>query len=225
MTMWNDYNDADTQSSFDLIPKGTVAPVRMTIRPGGYDDPAQGWTGGYATRNDTTGSVYLNVEFVILEGPFAKRKVWSLIGLMSLKGPEWGNMGRSFVRGILNSSCGLSDKDNSPAAQAARRISGFADLDGIEFLTRIDTGKDGNGDAKNEIRFAVTPDHRDWQTYLEAGNSWRPRAAQAVPAAPATPGQQAQLAAQSQVATAGQSGQQQPAPSPAANPARPAWAQ
>lgn len=28
---WNDFNDADTQSGFDLIPKGTLVPVRMTI--------------------------------------------------------------------------------------------------------------------------------------------------------------------------------------------------
>jgi len=53
--IWNDYNDAETQNSYDLIPKGTVVPVRMTFKPGGYDDPAQGWSGGYATRNDTTG--------------------------------------------------------------------------------------------------------------------------------------------------------------------------
>ena len=105
---WNDYNDADSQASYDLIPKGTIVPVRMTIKPGGFDDPSQGWTGGYATHNDTTGSVYLSAEFVITEGPFAKRKVWSLIGLLSLKGPEWGSMGRSFVRGILNSSRGLA---------------------------------------------------------------------------------------------------------------------
>lgn len=227
MSAWNDYNDADTQSSFDLIPKGTVAPVRMTIRPGGFDDPAQGWTGGYATRNDTTGSVYLSAEFVILEGPFAKRKVWSLIGLLSLKGPEWGNMGRSFVRGILNSANGLKDKDNSPQAQAARRIGGFVDLDGIEFLARIDTGKDTNGDIKNEIRFAVTPDHKDWQAYQAAGNNWRPRAV--AQAAPVTPGQQAQPVAQAQPAAPTQAApaqpaQQQPAQSPA-KPARPAWAQ
>ena len=41
---WNDFNDAESQQSgFDLIPKGTVVPVRMTIKPGGYDDPSQGW--------------------------------------------------------------------------------------------------------------------------------------------------------------------------------------
>ena len=63
---WNDFNDADSQTSYDLIPKGTIVPVRMTIKPGGYDDPSQGWVGGYATRNDTSGSVYLNAEFVLL---------------------------------------------------------------------------------------------------------------------------------------------------------------
>ena len=170
---WNDFNDADSQTSYDLIPKGTIVPVRMTIKPGGYDDPSQGWIGGYATRNDTSGSVYLNAEFVLLEGPYAKRKVWTLIGLMSPKGPEWGNMGRSFVRGILNSARGLSDKDNSPQAQTARRIHGFADLDSIEFLAKIDVGKDANGDAKNEIRFAVTPNAKDWDSYVQSGGAWK----------------------------------------------------
>lgn len=205
---WNDYNDAESQTSYDLIPKGTIVPVRMTIKPGGYDDPAQGWTGGYATHNDTTGSVYLNAEFVILEGSFAKRKVWSLIGLRSLKGPEWGNMGRSFVRGILNSSRGLSDKDNSPQAQAARRINGFADLDGIEFLAKIDVGKDANGDPKNDIRFSVAPNNKDWETFQNGGGLWKPSQSAIVTT----------TAAQS---TATNSTEAQPA----ANPNRPSWAQ
>ena len=47
-----DFQDADPQQSgFDLIPKGTTVPVRMTIKPGGYDDPSQGWGGGYATES------------------------------------------------------------------------------------------------------------------------------------------------------------------------------
>jgi len=157
MASWNDYNDASQNPN--LIPKGTIAKVRLTIRPGGFDDPSQGWTGGYATRGGT-GAVYLNGEFTVLEGPYAKRKIFTLIGLYSPKGPDWGNMGRSFVRGMLNSARGISDKDASPQAQAARRIGGFADLEGLEFLAKIDTGTDANGEAKNEIRMAVTPDHR-----------------------------------------------------------------
>ncbi len=37
---WNDFNDADTQNGFDLIP-GMLLPVRMIIKPGGYDDFAR----------------------------------------------------------------------------------------------------------------------------------------------------------------------------------------
>ena len=58
MSAWNDFNDAEQQQSFDLIPKGTVARVRMTIKPGGFDDPAQGWNGGYATQSFETGSIF-----------------------------------------------------------------------------------------------------------------------------------------------------------------------
>nr|CRH06168.1 conserved protein of unknown function [Candidatus Magnetococcus massalia] len=169
---WNDFNDAEAQQSFDLITKGTIAPVRMTIKPGGYDDPNRGWTGGYATRSPDTGAVFLKAEFVITEGKYAKRKVWSNIGLFSQKGPEWGNMGRSFIRGILNSSRGLKDKDNTPQAQQARRINGLADLDGIEFLAKVDVEKDQRDDTdKNTIKFAITPDHKEYQGYSGGGSS------------------------------------------------------
>ena len=159
MAAWNDYNDA--QSNPNLIPQGTLATVRLTIRPGGFDDPSQGWTGGYATRGNS-GAVYLNGEFTVLEGPYVKRKIFTLIGLYSPKGPEWAGMGRSFLRGMLNSARGISDKDVSPQAQAARRIGGFADLDGLEFVAKIEHGTDAGGETKNEIRMAVTPDHRDY---------------------------------------------------------------
>ena len=45
---WTDFNDVKQTSN--LIPKGTIVKVRMTLRPGGFDDPSQGWTGGYARR-------------------------------------------------------------------------------------------------------------------------------------------------------------------------------
>lgn len=165
MSLWNDFNDA--QSNSNVIPKGTLAKVRLTIRPGGFDDPALGWTGGYAKRGNT-GAVYLDAEYTVLDGQYAKRKIWSMIGLYSPNGPNWANMGRSLVRGILNSARGLSDKDKSPEAQARRRINGFADLDGLEFVARIDVGTDTNGDEKNEIRSAVTPDHREYAQVMGA---------------------------------------------------------
>lgn len=166
-----DFNSAAEQTSYDLIPKGILVRVRMTIKPGGYDDATQGWTGGFATRNDNTGSVYLNCEFVVLEGPHARRKMWSLIGLYSAKSEEWANMGRTFIKAILNSARGVHPDDNSPTAQNARRISGFADLEGIEFLGKVDWEKDQNGQDKNVIKAAATPDHKDYAAAMGAPRS------------------------------------------------------
>ena len=198
-----DFNSAAEQSSYDLIPKGTVVRVRMTIKPGGYDDPSQGWTGGYATRSMTTGSVYLNCEFVVLDGPFARRKMWSLIGLYSAKGAEWTNMGRTFIKAILNSARGINPNDSSPAAQNARRISGFADLDGIEFVGKVDWDKDQNGQDKCVIKSAVTPEHKDYAAHMNGA----PAGAASAPASSGSANAYAQATGRAPV------------------PGRPSWAQ
>lgn len=171
-----DFNSAAEQSSYDLIPKGTMVRVRMTIKPGGFDDPSQGWTGGYATRSVNTGSVYLNCEFVVLDGPFARRKMWSLIGLYSTKGAEWTNMGRTFIKAILNSARGINPTDNSPTAQNARRITGFSDLEGIEFLGKVDWEKDQNGQDKCVIKSAVTPEHKEYAAHMNGAAPAAPSA-------------------------------------------------
>ena len=183
---WTDFNTAEEQNDYDLIPKGTLVKVRLTIKPGGYNDPAQGWNGGYATRSETSGAVYLNCEFTVMEGPFARRKVWSLIGLYSVKGPDWGNMGRSFIKGILNSARGFGNNDSSPAAQAARRIAGLGDLEGLEFVARVDVEKDQNGQDKNVIKTAITPDHKGYAAAMRGAPATTATAAPAA-AAPAAP--------------------------------------
>lgn len=194
---WNDFNDADQQQGFDLIPKGTIVPVRMTIKPGGFDDPAQGWTGGYATESFETGSVYLAAEFVVTGGVHAKRKMWSNIGLYSRKGPTWGQMGRSFIRAALNSARNVHPNDNSPAATAARRIQGFHELDGLEFLARVDIEKDAKGGDRNVVKIAVEPDHPEYARHMgvapkpqSGGTSGAPAAASTPSYAAATPATQ-----------------------------------
>ena len=165
---WNDFNSAEDQG--DVIPAGTIAKVRLSIRKGNFDDPNLGWTGGYATRNPETGSCYLDCEYVVLEGQYAKRRVWSLIGLHSAKGETYAKMGRSLIKAILNSSRNISPKDKSPQAQEARKISGFADLDGIEFLARIDVEENDRG-PQNKINRAITPDHKDYAAYTNGGGA------------------------------------------------------
>ena len=157
-----DLNDAEPQQSFDNpLPKGEIVKVRMTIKAGGHKDERQGWTDGYATYNPKTGSVYLDCEFVVLEGPYAKRKIWSKIGLHSPKGPEWSNIGKSLMLGIVNSARGLSSKDESPEAMKARRIRSHKSLDGMEFVARV--GVETNPETQEErnvIKAAVTRDQK-----------------------------------------------------------------
>lgn len=192
---WQDFNDAEQQQGFDLIPKGTLVKVRMTIKPGGHDDASQGWTGGYATESFETGSVYLACEFVVLEGPFAKRKMWSNIGLQSKKGPTWGQMGRSMIRGILNSARDVHPQDNTTYATSRRRINGFHELDGIEFIARVDVEKDAKGENRNVVKLAIEPDHKEYAALMGlapkgstgGGNSGAPVQAATAHAAPQRP--------------------------------------
>ncbi|MBT2748258.1 MULTISPECIES: hypothetical protein [unclassified Lysobacter] len=166
MSTWNNFNDAENPA-FALIPKGTLVKVRMTIRPGGYNDANQGWLHGWATRGDS-GSVYLNGEFVVMEGKYAKRKLWSNIGLYSAKGPTWSQMGRSFIKGALNSALGLHPDDMGATAQAGRCIASFGDLDGLTFAAQVDWEKDGYGQDKAVIKMPIMPDHPQYKEVMGA---------------------------------------------------------
>ncbi|WKB50884.1 hypothetical protein [Eleftheria terrae] len=230
MTMWNDFNDAEPQS-FDLIPKGTIAPVRMTLKPGGVDDEGMGWTGGWASVSQETGSAYLAAEFVVLAGDYAKRKLWTNIGLYSPNGPTWAQMGRSFIRAVLNSARNVHPQDISPHAAAARHIASFGDLDGIEFLARIDVEVDGRGNQKNVVKVAVEPDHPDHARLMGVASRVSQAPAKQVAAAPTAPPAPAAI---TQTAPAWRTSQTAPArppsgPQPTATrapvTAKPSWAQ
>lgn len=212
---WSDFNDAEAQQSgFNLIPKGALVPVLMTLKPGGHYDASQGWSDGYPTQSPKSGAVYLAAEFVITGGEYAKRKMWSNIGLYSPKGPTWTQMGRTFVRAALNSARNVLPQDNSPQAAAARRIQGFVDLDGLEFVVRVDIEKDDRGDDRNVVKMAVEPDHPDYARTFGVPSKLAPGAQAPANSAPQTP------AAQS-AATAHQAAASQRTPVSG----KPAWAQ
>jgi len=163
---WSDFNDAEDQREFALIPHKSIVKVIASIRPGGYDDANHGWVGGYATRSDKTGAIYLNVKYTIVEGQYAKRVIFGLIGLHSSKGPEWANIGRSFLRAMLNSARGIHPADNSQQAQNARRIRGFGDLDGLTFAAKVEIEKDQNYEERNVIKAVIQPDHKEYASVM-----------------------------------------------------------
>lgn len=167
-----DFNTAEELTEYTPIPAGTLAKIRLHISSGNYNDQSRGWTETLATRNDTTGAVYLACEFTVLEGKYAKRKVWQKIGLYSDKNNNrWGDMGRSFIRAILNSARGFTDKDETEKAKAARQIKSFAELEGLEFAAKIDIEKDANENDRNVIKQILTPQHKDYTAIMGAGIS------------------------------------------------------
>jgi hypothetical protein len=131
----------------------------MTLKPGGYDDPAKAGAAATPPSLSRPARSISPPSSWSLAGDHAKRKMWSNIGLHSKKGPTWGQMGRSFIRAALNSARNVHPQDNSPQAAAARRIQGFHELDGLEFLARVDIEKDGKGQDRNVVKVAVEPDH------------------------------------------------------------------
>lgn len=166
---WMNFNDAEEQTSGDIIPKNTLVKVHMKIRPGGYDDQAEGWTGGIATRSENSGAVYLDCEYTVIGGKYNKRKIWSLIGLHSPKGPKWKQMGRSFIRAALESARGVKPDDASENAMKARQISSLSDLDGLEFCAKVDVelAEAGSGyDDKNKINNVIPVTHKEYAALM-----------------------------------------------------------
>ena len=167
-----DFNDADNQKSGDLIPAGTLAKVNVIIRPGKAGDD------GWLTNSNSSDAQYLDCEFTILAGPHAKRKLWQNMTVAGGKQDENGqsiaaNITRSTLRAMLESARGVKPSDMSPAAQAARRINSYGDLNGLEFAIKIgiEKAKVGSGyDDKNKILDVVTPDRKDYAA-LMAGES------------------------------------------------------
>jgi hypothetical protein len=155
-----DFNDADEQRSFDVIPANTICTLQLTIRPGGASD------GGWLRRAADGNSEGLDCEFVVVDGPHAKRKLWQLFTLQGKtpKHAEAGRISRETLRAILESARGIKASDTSEAAQAARKVSGWGDLDQIRFIARLGVRppKDGYA-AKNTILEVITPERQTWQ--------------------------------------------------------------
>lgn len=180
-----DFNNATSNSnSYELIPAGTVAPMIMTIRPGASGE------GGWLTASKTSDAQYLNCEFAITGGQFKGRKFWGNFVVSGGKVDEngaskAGNITRSALRAILESSRGIRADDESEAAKKARIVTGFGDFSGIEFVGKIGIEKGTGGyEDKNKLLAAIGPESKD---YAAAKAGAEPVAASAVAGATAAP--------------------------------------
>lgn len=180
-----DFSTAETQRAGELIPDGTIAPVHTILRPGGAGD------GSWLKRNKAGDCLMMDCEFLVIEGPFAKRKFWTL---MTVEGETEGqqkavSISHSRLRAILESARGIDPTDESQEAIKGRQVSGYQDFDGVRFVAviGIEKGKDGYKD-KNVLKAVVTPDRKDWSKLEQVPSAHRGPAAQQNNAAPKASG-------------------------------------
>ena len=164
MSKWNNFNDAEDQMSYELIPNKTIAKVRLLIKKGNHITDE--FTDGYATLSKAGTSIYLACEFVVLSGQYENRKVWSNIGLHSDNSPKFAQMGRTMIKAILDSAHGLHPADKSPKVEKLRIIKSFADLDNLICVAEI-TINDKGDKPHNEIKTIITPDHAKYSEYMD----------------------------------------------------------
>jgi hypothetical protein len=154
-----DLNEAPEQRSFDVIPDGTVAVVQLNIRPGSAGE------NGLFKRSKTGEAEGLDIEFIVAEGPYAKRKFWAFMILSGVTDghAQAADITRSRLRAILESARGIKPADVSEAAKKAR-VAEYSDFDGLRFLAKIGV-EPAKGDykAKNILTEAITPDRKEWQ--------------------------------------------------------------
>ncbi|MGL4227344.1 MAG: hypothetical protein ACRCR3_01660, partial [Tannerellaceae bacterium] len=164
MSKWNNFNDAEDQMSYELIPNQTIAKVRLLLKKGNHITDE--FTDGYATLSKAGTSIYLACEFVVLSGEFEHRKIWSNIGLHSDNSEKYASIGRSTIKAILDSAHSLHPIDKSPKAEKLRIIKSFADLDNLICVAEI-TINDKGDKPRNEIKTIITPDHAKYSEYMD----------------------------------------------------------
>jgi len=157
-----DYSQTSDPRDFgELIPHNTLASVLMRILPGGVGE------NGLLKRTAKGDAEALICEFVVVDGPYAKRKFWDTF-LLEGTTPGQQEMvltNRGRLKNILESKKG----DTSEQALAKYKA-GLKDFDNIVFIARTGVRKgelknDGSGDKwpdKNYLAAAIGPEHKDW---------------------------------------------------------------
>jgi hypothetical protein len=166
-----DYSDAPPPREFDLIPHGTIATVTMHLRAGGVGED------GMCKRSKDGGCEMLDVEYVVVDGKYARRKFWSnMIMSGTTDGhAEAAKISLGTLRTILESARNIRPDDLSPAARAARTVS-LKDFDGLTFVVRVGIERGGpnkdkpgeNWPDKNIIAAVITPDKKEWKPVEQA---------------------------------------------------------
>ena len=212
------FNEADEQyagtgsTDFSPMPEGTIVDVLLTIRPGGAGD------GGLLKQSQRSDAQYLDCEFTVINGEFAKRKFWTNLTVMggSLDDngrSKAGNISMRTIRAMLESCYNIEPRDMSEEAKAVRVLSSYGDLNNLIFKTSVGI-KEYNDKVSNKLDRIIVPGMPEYKQPLGPDGlirSPKPSSAPVQATATATP-----VAATGAVAEAPQA--------PANSSGKPSWA-
>jgi hypothetical protein len=177
------FNDAGEQKSFDVIPDNEIVTVRLTVRPGGAGE------GGWLRLAKDGNSEMLHCEFTVVDGTYAKRKVFQnyVVRGREPKHAEAAEISRRALCAMLESARGFRPDEKSDAANAARQVQGWQGFDGLCFMARLGVRPPQGGyAAQNTIKEIITPERQDWRKPEQIGGdpASKPATATTAPAQP-----------------------------------------
>jgi len=163
------FNNAPEQVTTELMPGGTFAKVSLLIRPGGIGPE------GMLTESPNTGSIYLDCEFTVVEGPFIRRKFWDLIGIKGSEIDEngqnkWGQMGKALLRAVVESARNIHPDSQDPQAVKGRELKNPKELNGLIFVAKIGVKKSEEYGDKNKLVEVLTPKHKRYAEVMHQQN-------------------------------------------------------
>jgi len=160
-----DFNNADLQGTgtgAGPIPEDSNVTFKLTIRP-----PKAGKEGTQHTMfcKSSKGNEYLDIEFEVVGGNFAGRKVWQNFTLAGSN--QAAAISMRTLRAIIESARGVKPDDASPQATAARMLSDWMDMNELIFLAKVgaiveQNQKDGKYYINNTIKKIITPDMAEY---------------------------------------------------------------
>ncbi len=148
-----------------LIPNGTIAVLNLMIKPGGYSNKKLCLEEGLGTQAKS-GVIYLRALVTAISGPQKNKKFSLPIEISSQKNDYWQYKGRELIRGMLNSSQGLSSSDNSRKAVFGRMIHSYSVLNGLCFVGAVGIRKNQNGREENNILRVLSADDEEYKSLV-----------------------------------------------------------
>jgi hypothetical protein len=153
-----------TIQTFRISPDDTIAAVVIHIRPGGIGED------GLLKRSEKGDCELLDIEYVVVDGPYARRKIWEnqIISGTTQGQKEMAESYRRKRKAILQSARNIMPGDESPQARQAY-LADLKDFDGMTFLARIGSEKGkGSYEDKNVIAAAIVPGRKEYRPVVQA---------------------------------------------------------